>query len=1390
MGKRVRCGGRGLCGAVALLSGVLLACSAAPALASTETLMSETFRGATTSSSNWRLPAAPSGSNVACLTAGSSSAPIPPCTPATDPAGSGALRLTSAATTLEGGIVWGTSVPTIDGLDATFDAYQYGSSNGADGISFFLAAANPSNPRAPAAIGSPGGDLGYSSDDVGDAGLTDGYLGVGLDVFGNYESAVYDGTGCTDPGWQGEDPDNVTVRGPGTGTVGYCLLNSTAATGGLSSGKLDGGAAGTRASSVVPVEVAINPTGSAITTASGLAVPAGSYAVGFTPVGGSAQSLTGTLPTVGAGLGFPAGWINPATGIPYQLSFGWAASTGSFVETHEVTNATVTSLSGVPPTLGVSMTDDASSFPAYGSTMDYDLSVSNATGATADPGPITVTDTIPSGETPVASGLGGTGWNCSITGQTVSCDSSSSLSGGALLPQLAIPVQVTAAPATVITNDATASSDDSDPAIGGDTVTVTKASTSFTASASPTTTTYGNAVTLSETGLPAGTQGGSVTFASGGSTLCAATIQADGSASCPTSSTLVPGTYSVLATYGGDADYQGSTGSTSFTITSSPALTVTKSVTSSGPYDAIGQAIDYSYVVRNTGDVPLSDVSVSDVQSFPAGALTSGPTCTVLGGPTGSCAGSTVASLAVGQTATFTATYDITQADLNDGSVMGTASALGEGPGCASSTCATTSAGSSSSVAMTQSPSITVTESVTSVGPYDALGQAIDYKYVVENSGNVTLSTASVTDTQSSPAGALTSGPTCTALASPTGTCSGSTVASLAPLQTATFTGTYDITGNDIGHGSVGSSATASGEPPGCSSGLCAIVSPSSGVSVTVTKAPTSLTASASPPTTTYGNAVTVGETGLPGATASETVAFSSGGSTLCPATIQADGSASCPTSGTLAPGTYTVLATYGGDADYQGSTGSTGFTITKATTTTQGTAAHGSITLGQTDTDAALVTGVTGGAGPTGDASFYVCGPPAGGSGCGTSGTLFDTGESLTPGAGDTSTAGSMAYTPNAAGHWCFYAAYGGDGNYAGSSDTAPTADCFTVAGPPSAQITSPAANQTYTLGQSVATSFSCTEGTDGPGLSSCSDSGGALAPAGTLDTSSTGEHTYTVTAVSTDRLLGTAQIDYAVTAPAKPGVPSDTVAPAITGTAGAGQTLTCSAGTWTNNPTGYAYQWSRDGTPLPGATGSTYAVRIADEGTTLSCVVTASNGSGTGAPATSASVTVSTPNTRCPPATGAISGRGIGPLRLGMTRAQASKVSSHSSNRGKAYEDFFCLAPTGIRVGYGSPQLLALLPPAEAAKLKGRVDWISTASPNYSLKGIRPGATLKRLERAMPGGNEFVIGRNDWYLAAEPGMTAVLKLRHGIVEEVGIADPQLTRTRSVQRKLMLSFG
>lgn len=81
---------------------------------------------------------------------------------------------------------------------------------------------------------------------------------------------------------------------------------------------------------------------------------------------------------------------------------------------------------------------------------------------------------------------------------------------------------------------------------------------------------------------------------------------------------------------------------------------------------------------------------------------------------------------------------------------------------------------------------------------------------------------------------------------------------------------------------------------------------------------------------------------------------------------------------------------------------------------------------------------------------------------------------------------------------------------------------------------------------------------------------------------------------------------------AAASSGSPVNTVAPVVSGSTIEGQTLSVSNGTWTNSPTGYTYQWKRDGVVVVGATASTYLLGSGDVGSLISCAVTASNGSG----------------------------------------------------------------------------------------------------------------------------------------------------------------------------------
>lgn len=104
-------------------------------------------------------------------------------------------------------------------------------------------------------------------------------------------------------------------------------------------------------------------------------------------------------------------------------------------------------------------------------------------------------------------------------------------------------------------------------------------------------------------------------------------------------------------------------------------------------------------------------------------------------------------------------------------------------------------------------------------------------------------------------------------------------------------------------------------------------------------------------------------------------------------------------------------------------------------------------------------------------------------------------------------------------------------------------------------------------------------------------------------------------------------------------PVAPSNTVLPAVTGTAEVGQVLTSTTGTWSGSaPITYSRQWQRGTTNISGATGATYTAVPADAGQALRCVVTATNvaGSASANSNATAAVTSAPANTVAPAVTG----------------------------------------------------------------------------------------------------------------------------------------------------------
>jgi hypothetical protein len=112
-------------------------------------------------------------------------------------------------------------------------------------------------------------------------------------------------------------------------------------------------------------------------------------------------------------------------------------------------------------------------------------------------------------------------------------------------------------------------------------------------------------------------------------------------------------------------------------------------------------------------------------------------------------------------------------------------------------------------------------------------------------------------------------------------------------------------------------------------------------------------------------------------------------------------------------------------------------------------------------------------------------------------------------------------------------------------STQTLPITVTGGTVGSPSVSIAAPAEGQTFTVGQVVTTSFSCTETANGPGISSCTDSNGGQRPGGTLDTATAGPHSYKVTAKSYDGLSATATLNYTVDSAPGASAPGTTTTP-----------------------------------------------------------------------------------------------------------------------------------------------------------------------------------------------------------------------------------------------------
>lgn len=361
-------------------------------------VLSDNFTG-TSASLAWQVYGS------ACLTAGSGSGTIPACASGTsggltgntpDTSGNGTLLLTRAVSNDIGGIVSLNSFPSSAGFSVTFKAVSYGG-NGADGISFFLLDAAQG---IPAALGSPGGSLGY-------VGIPGGFLGLGIDEYGNFSTPGCGGWTCS--GGTGFAPNAVALRGLTSNSNPYI----TGATPGFSLW-----------SNVLTRQYATQHT----------------YTITMTSAGMISVAIDGTTYISNVNAAAQTG------SIPAYLRVGIASSTGGVTNIHEIYSFSVSSLASA--NLLVSKTSSVMSDPVNGATnpkaipgarVRYCVIVTNMQGnPTADA--VTVSDAL--GGKPITYVAGsvrvnGTASNgvCSWNGSTGGSYSSNTVS--ATFPSLA-----------------------------------------------------------------------------------------------------------------------------------------------------------------------------------------------------------------------------------------------------------------------------------------------------------------------------------------------------------------------------------------------------------------------------------------------------------------------------------------------------------------------------------------------------------------------------------------------------------------------------------------------------------------------------------------------------------------------------------------------------------------------------------------------------------------------------------------------------------------------------------------------------------------------------------------------------------------------------------------
>lgn len=382
--------------------------------------------------------------------------------------------------------------------------------------------------------------------------------------------------------------------------------------------------------------------------------------------GGGVVYVSGTPASVSVTGGADGLTENP--GVPYGSTSGSAGTSSATATMSQVTGLQSSEVCSRLPDLTITKGHGGGNV-TRGGTISYTLQVSNV-NTTASAGVVTMNDTLPLGATPTAAS--GTGWTCSISGQTVSCSRADALGGGAAYPAITVTANVTqSAPATITNSGVIGGGGDVSPL--NDTGTdianvVSSADLSMTDTASPDPVAAGSNITYTQTinnagpsaadnamivaAVPANTTFVSIATPTGwscstpgsggtGNVVCTDVNMAGSTMatftmivkvnSAVTNGTVITGVVSASSSTS-DPNSANNTASASTVVgtTAQAQMTVTNSA-SPDPVVA-GSDITYTQTATNTGSASATNPTLSEVTpantTFQSIAAPTGTTCT------------------------------------------------------------------------------------------------------------------------------------------------------------------------------------------------------------------------------------------------------------------------------------------------------------------------------------------------------------------------------------------------------------------------------------------------------------------------------------------------------------------------------------------------------------------------------------------------------------------------------------------------------------------------------------------------------------------------------------------------------------------------------------------